>query len=86
MTELIVAVLGAAGGLIILRLFDKYITDKHQQKLEARVKENDKKVAGLEGEQRQEDKETKEKVDEIEKQQNEKPSTDKLVDFFNSRK
>jgi len=86
MTELIVAALGAGLGLIILRFFDKWNVDKNQKKLEDRVKENDKKQAHLEGEQAQEDKETGRKVDEIEKEQNDKPSGQSLSDWFNRRK
>lgn len=86
MTELIVAVLGAAGAIIALRAFDKFNIDRNQKKLEARVKQNDKKIAGLEGEQKQEDKETKEQVDEITKEQNDKPSGQSLSDWFNRRK
>lgn len=86
MTELIVAILGAGGAIFLLRLFDKYNIDKHQKKLEAKVKENDKKIARLEGEQTQEDKETERKVDEITNEQNDKPSGDNLADWFNRRK
>lgn len=86
MTELIVAILGAAGAIIALRAFDKFNIDRNQKKLEARVKENDKKIAGLEGEQKQEDKETQRKVDEINKEQNDKPTGSDLADWFNRRK
>ena len=86
MTELIVAVLGAGGAILALRLFDKYNIDKNQKKLEKKVAENDKKIAGLEGEQRQEDKETQRKVDEIENEKNDKPSGSSLADWFEKRK
>ena len=86
MQELIIAVLGVAGLLIGIKLFDNYNIDKNQKKLENKVKENDKKIAGLEGEQRQEDKETQRKVDEITKEQNTKQSSSSLVDWFRSRK
>lgn len=86
MQELIVAILGAAGAIIALRAFDKYNINKHQKKLEDKVKENDKEIAGLEGEQKQEDKETQRKVDEINKEQNDKPTGSDLSDWFNRRK
>lgn len=86
MTELIVAVLGAAGAIIALRAFDKFNINKQQKRLEDKVKENDKKQAGLEGEQRQEDAETQRKVDEITNEQNEKPTGGDLADWFNKRK
>jgi 3-polyprenyl-4-hydroxybenzoate decarboxylase len=86
MTELIVAILGAAGAIVALRAFDKFNINKGQKKLEDKVKENDKKQAGLEGEQRQEDKETQRKVDEITKEQNDKPTGSDLSDWFNRRK
>lgn len=86
MQELIVAVLGAGLGIIILRAFDKYNINKHQKELEKKVSDNDKNQARLEGEQAQEDKQTQEKVDEITKEQNDKPSGQSLADWFNRRK
>jgi len=86
MAELIVAILGAAAGIIILRLFDKRSVDSNQKKLEAEVAEKEKEVAGLEGEQKQEDKETAKKVEEIEKEQSKDLSGDSLADFFRDRK
>lgn len=86
MQDLIYAVLGVAGLLIGIKVFDNYNVGKNQKKLEDKVKENDKKQAGLEGEQRQEDKETKRKVDEITKEQNDKPNGQSLADWFNNRK
>lgn len=85
MTELIVAVLGAAGAIVALRAFDKFNIGRNQKKLETRVKENDKKIAGLEGEQKQEDKETKEKVDAIDKEKANNPTKSDLSDWFNRR-
>jgi len=86
MTELIVAVLGAGAGLIILRMFDKSSVDKNQKKLESEVVKIKEKVAGLEGEQKQEDAETQRKVDDIEKEKNTEQSSGSLVDFFGKRK
>jgi 3-polyprenyl-4-hydroxybenzoate decarboxylase len=86
MTELIVAVLGACGALVCLRLFDKARINKGQEKLNSKIKESDKTQARLEGEQAQEDKETQRKVDEITKEQNKKPTGQSLSDWFNSRK
>jgi septal ring-binding cell division protein DamX len=86
MQDLVIAVLGVAGLLIGIKLFDNFNVTKGQKKLEDKVKENDKKQAGLEGEQRQEDKETQRKVDEITKEQNDKPSGQSLADWFNNRK
>lgn len=86
MQELIVAVIGAGVGVLILRFFDKRNVDAEQKKLESKVAANEEKVAGLEGEQKQEDKETAEKVNDIEKEKNDKPSGSSLADFFNRRK
>ena len=86
MQELIVAVLGAGLGIIILRSFDKYNINKHQKELEKKVSDNDKNQARLEGEQAQEDKQTQEKVNDIEKEKNEKPTGSNLADWFNRRK
>lgn len=86
MTELIVAVLGAGGAILLLRLFDKANIDKNQKKLEQKVAENEKQIARLEGEQAQEDKDTQNKVDEIEKEQNDSPTGSNLADWFNRRK
>lgn len=86
MTELIVAVLGAGAGILILRLFDKANIDRNQKKLERKVSDNDKAQARLEGEQAQEDRETQNKVDEIEKEQNDSPTGSNLADWFNRRK
>jgi len=86
MQELIVALVGAGLGVIILRTFTNWNVNKNQKKLENVVTENDKKQAHLEGEQAQEDKETKEKVDEITKEQNDKPTGSDLASWFNRRK
>lgn len=86
MQDLVIAVLGVVGLLIGIKVFDNFNVSKGQKKLEDKVKESDKKQAGLEGEQRQEDKETKEKVDEITKEQNNKPTGNDLADWFNKRK
>ena len=86
MIELLVALLGAGGALILLRLFDKQSIDKHQKKLEKEVSDIKAKQARLEGEQAQEDKETKEKIDAIDKEKNEELVGDRLVDFFRNRK
>lgn len=86
MQELIVAVLGAGLGVIILRFFDKKNIDAQQKRLASKVAEKEKEIAGIEGEQRQEDKETGKKVDEIEKEQSKDLSGDSLVDFFRNRK
>lgn len=86
MQDLVLAVLGVAGLLIGIKVFDNYNVGKNQKKLEDKVKESDKKQAQLEGEQRQEDKETKEKVDAIDKEQNDKLSGDNLASWFRRRK
>ena len=86
MIEAIVAILGAVGGLLILRFFDKASVNKHQAKLEEKVAAKDKEIAGLEGEQRQEDKNAKEKTDEIDREKADKPSGSSLADWFNRRK
>jgi 3-polyprenyl-4-hydroxybenzoate decarboxylase len=86
MTELIVAILGAGGAILALRLFDKHNINKQQERLEKKVVENDKKIARLEGEQAQEDKQTKEKVDEIDREKNDKPSSSDLSAWFNRRR
>lgn len=84
--DLIVAVLGAGAGILILRFFDKRNVAAQQKRLESKVAANDKKIAGLEGEQKQEDSETQRKVDDIEKEKNDKPSGSSLADWFNNRK
>lgn len=87
MLEKIVIGLGAAGlGLVLMRYLGTAFLDAGQKKLEKKVSDNDKKQAHLEGEQAQEDKETKEKVDAIEKEQSKDLSSDSLVDFFRNRK
>jgi xanthosine utilization system XapX-like protein len=86
MQDLVIAVLGVAGILIGIKVFDNINVNRNQKKLEDKVKKNDKKIAGLEGEQRQEDKETQRKVDEINKEQNDKPEGKDLADWFNRRK
>jgi xanthosine utilization system XapX-like protein len=86
MQDLVIAVLGVAGILIGIKVFDNINVNRNQKKLEDKVKKNDKKIAGLEGEQRQEDKETQRKVDEINKEQNDKPTGNDLADWFNKRK
>jgi hypothetical protein len=86
MTELIVAVLSAIAGLIGFRMFSNWSINRNQNKLEMTVRDFDKIEARLEGQQEQEDKETKEKVDEITKEQNDKPTGSKLADWFNRRK
>jgi hypothetical protein len=86
MIELLAAVLGAGAGLLILRSVDKWNVSRHQDKLEMTARDFDKIQARLEGEQSQEDKETKRKVDEITKEQNDKPSGNSLAEWFNRRK
>lgn len=86
MQDLVIAVLGVAGLLIGIKAFDNYNVNKHQKQLEKKVSDNDKKQAGLEGEQRQEDKETKRKVNDITKEQNSTPTKSDLADWFNRRK
>ncbi|WP_196301506.1 hypothetical protein, partial [Streptococcus pneumoniae] len=72
--------------VVILRFFTNRSVDQGQKKLELSSRDFDKIQAKLEGQQEQEDKETKEKVDEITKEQNTKPSTGNLVDWFRNRK
>lgn len=73
-------------GLLLMRFLGGYFINKGQAELEKTVTDNDKKIAGLEGEQKQEDKETQEKVNDIEKEKNTEQTTDSLVDFFRNRK
>ncbi len=73
-------------GLLLMRFLGGYFINKGQTELEKKVSANDKKQAHLEGEQAQEDKETQRKVDEIEKEKNDKPSGSSLADWFNNRK
>lgn len=86
MQDLVIALLGVAGLLIGIKVFDNYNVGKNQKKLELSSRDFDKIQAGLEGEQRQEDKETQRKVDEITKDQNDKPTGGDLADWFNKRK
>lgn len=86
MEQLIIAILGAAGALIVFRQFDKGRVSRKQTELDKKVKESDKTQARLEGEQAQEDKETQRKVDEITDEQNNKPTGSNLADWFNRRK
>lgn len=86
MQELLIAVLGAGGLIIALRTFDKSNVGRQQKKLELSSRDFAKIEATLRGEQKQEDKETMEKVDEIEQEKNTKQSADSLVDFFRKRK
>lgn len=86
MDQIIVALLGVIGLLFAYRGFDKWNIDRNQNKLEKKVSDNDKTQAGLEGEQRQEDKETKRKVDEIDKEKANNPNGSDLADWFNRRK
>ena len=86
MQELIVALVGAGLGVIVLRFFTNRSVDQGQKKLEVSKRDFDKIQAKLEGQQEQEDKETKEKVDEITKEQNTKPTGSSLADWFSKRK
>ena len=86
MQELIVALVGAGLGVIILRFFTNRSVDQGQKKLELSSRDFDKIQSKLEGQQEQEDKETKEKVDEITKEQNTKPSGSDLASWFSKRK
>lgn len=86
MQDLIYAALGVVAILIGVKAFDNFNVNRNQKNLEKKVSDNDKKQAGLEGEQRQEDKETQRRVDEIEKEKNDKPSGGSLADWFNNRK
>ena len=86
MQDLVYAVLGVIGLVIGIKVFDNFNVGRGQKKLESKIKENHKKIAGLEGEQRQEDKETQRRVDEITKEQNDKPTGSDLSDWFNRRK
>ena len=71
MQDLVIGILGVIGLLIGIKVFDNFNVSRGQKKLDAKVKENDKKVAGIEGEQHQEDRETQRRVDEITEEQNE---------------
>lgn len=73
-------------GLLLMRFAGGYFISKGQAELEKKVSDSNKKIAGLEGEQRQEDKETQEKVNDIEKEKNNKPSGSSLADWFSNRK
>lgn len=87
MIEVIVALLGAGAGLLLLSTYDKWTVRRGQEKLEVSSRDFAKIQAKLEGEQAQEDKETKEKVNEITKEQANKPTTlGSLSDWFNKRK
>lgn len=86
MQELIYAVLGVAGLIIGIKVFDNYNISNNQKKLELSSRDFDKIEASLRGEQKQEDKETKQKVDEIEREKNNKPSNSSLADWFSRRK
>jgi len=86
MIEVVVALLGAGAGLLILRFFENWNIKKGQQKLDVTSRDFDKIEARLEGEQAQEDKETKEKVNEITKEQNNKLTGSDLSNWFNRRK
>lgn len=84
--QVIVAVVGAGAGLFLLHLFDKYNVDKNQTKLEKTVADIKQKQANIESAQDQEDKQSQEKVDEINKEETDKPTGSNLADWFDKRK
>lgn len=86
MQELIIAIVCTFGGILAIKAFDNYNITKNQKKLEDKVKESDKAQARLEGQQEQEDKETQRRVDEITEEQNNKPNSSSLTDWFTRRK
>lgn len=86
MLEGIVAIVGAVAGLFLFQAFTRYSSNKNQVKLEAEVKEIEKRAAEIKTEISTREKETQDKVDAITKEQEKPITSSDLVDFFNNRK
>lgn len=89
MDELLKLVLGAGaliGGAFLFQAFNKGSADRNQVKLEADVKEINRKTEAVKAEIAENDKKTQEKVDAITEEQKENLSTKSLADWFTNRK
>lgn len=84
--QIFMGLVGAGLVLILFKYIDNYLVNKNQKKLEDIVSDIKQKQAGIEGAQAQEDKETQGKVDEINKEQADKPANSNLADWFDKRK
>jgi len=84
--EILVAVLGAIGGLFIFQLLVKANNGKKQSELESAVKKLEAKASDLTNANSAKEKETQDKVDAITKEQEKPTTTAALVDWFNNRK
>lgn len=86
MEQVVIAVVGAIIALFGYKIFTKASSDKGQKQLEVKVAVIDEKVAEINREQVEADKETQEKVDAIDKDKNTELSGDALSDWFQRRK
>jgi len=84
--EILVAIISAVGGLFIFQQLVKYNTNKRQSELEATVKKLEQQASDLQKKNDEIDKDTKDKVDVISKEQDKNLSGSDLVDWFNKRK
>ena len=84
--EILVAVLGAIGGLFIFQQLVKANNGKKQAELESAVKKIEAKASDLTNANSAKEKETQDKVDAITKEQEKPTTTAALVDWFNNRK
>lgn len=88
--EEILKLVGAGGlailGLLAFKYLDNRNIERKQGQLEKKVGDIKQKEAGLAGQQQEEDRATKEKVDAIEKEKSRKLDLNSLADFFRNRK
>lgn len=86
MIEAVVAIVGAIIGLFIYRAVGQKAVDAGQRTLETKVKEIEKKDAGLEQKISEIATDADKQIEEITNEQNKDQSTQSLVDFFNKPK
>ena len=84
--ELLVAVIGAIGGLFIFSQVAKYNTNKKQAELESAVKEIKARADDLTKANTVKDKETQDKINAITDEQTKTLDVNDLVNWFNDRK
>lgn len=84
--EIVAALVGALGGLFLFQQLMRFNNNKKQAELESAVKKIEAKADNLVAANKEIDKATQDKVNAITEEQNNKLSTDQLVDWFNNRK
>ncbi len=86
MIELIVALISAVGGLFLFQAINKLRISREQLDLELKRRENALRIQAAEDKIKALDKETKDKVDAITKEQNTSITGSALADWFNKRR